>query len=229
MEYAQMMDPFWHSVCDMWEASGTPWGRTGNMSHDAAVHAIRMAEVANLLQPEGVVLDVGGGPGEVAKAMADKCYRWILVEPHEKTMAHAKENVTSPNVEFVNSDVESWLASQEGKPPFLHRVLFAGSIHYLPTPETVEKVIGQISALMLPRAIMAISQIPDAAVYQRAFAGMTKEQLEEVPEPTRRQILFPATDLMRMLRTHGLVSFCMLVDVRLWQVQDMFNLKAVKL
>ena len=98
MDESWRQGDFWRTLAPMFRADPH---RTG----DEALN-----EVARLVNADSSVLDVGGGAGRYAVALALRCQSVTVVDPSESMLAQLRESAAeagSSNVEAVHSDWET--------------------------------------------------------------------------------------------------------------------------
>ncbi|WP_435198370.1 methyltransferase domain-containing protein [Janibacter sp. GS2] len=197
-----------------------PWRRDASSVEDgvrtAAVwtqlHALSESRRSELSRPLRV-LDLGGGTGGLAVALAEQGHSVIVVDPNADALAslarRAEESSASARVTAVQGDADS-LASTI-TPGSIDLLSCHGALEYVDDPERTLSLIAGVLAPGGHLSLVTAQRV--AAVFARALAGrfdqaraaLTSEDGrwgEEDPVPRR----FDRSDLAEMLTRTGFTT-----------------------
>ncbi|HUG13370.1 MAG TPA: methyltransferase domain-containing protein [Thermomicrobiales bacterium] len=115
--------------------------------------------VIPLLRPEAVVLDLGGGIGRIARAVAPHCRRLILADVSRSMLRRARNALRgTPNIEFVKTSGKSLasVASNSVDVAYSHLVLQHVE------REDVISYLGELHRVLVPGGVIRF-QVPNLA------------------------------------------------------------------
>ncbi|HZU77136.1 MAG TPA: class I SAM-dependent methyltransferase, partial [Dehalococcoidia bacterium] len=175
--YAQQIDAvaeqqarLGRSVPDRWSRAAPIFRADPRRPFDETLSAI-----AAYLQPDDVLVDVGGGAGRLGLPLALRCREVVNVEPApgmQEQFAACAAEAGITNVRAVQAD---WLAA----PPVDGDVALAAHVTYF--VHEIEPFVRKLSAAARRRVIVVVASVPPPNMNAALFRLLLGEELKLVP------------------------------------------------
>lgn len=148
-------------------------GRYSNQSADEKRIAPEVARKLDL-QKTDTLLDIGCGPGVVARLLAPKVRRLVALD-HPNTIKHLRPKVKGRNFDFIAGEFLETPISKR-----FDKVLIYSVMHYLSTPEIAFAFVDKAASLLKPSGRMLVGDLTNLDMKARFNGSKAGERFNRV-------------------------------------------------